>query len=196
MLSRILGKSNNQRGVTLIEILAVVIILGVLSAIAVPSVYGYIEKTRETTFLLEAVNLKAATIQAYESDPALRDGNIGGGARLRAATAIANNMHRSVESPVDNQYNVSGVAVPGATHTYITLKDKSVYLYGFQVNQATAERIAEALGLGPLPTPQAVHDDPSLKNPNIYWGNSSSLNTGYKNGKPTGILYILLYTYD
>lgn len=56
----------NKRGVTLVELLAVIVILGIIAAIAVPTIGGLIERTRENaakatyTNVLEAAQLYAA----------------------------------------------------------------------------------------------------------------------------------------
>ena len=46
MLKLIRQKLNNQKGLTLIELLAVVVILGIIAAIAVPSIGNLIQKSR------------------------------------------------------------------------------------------------------------------------------------------------------
>lgn len=43
-------KNKNNRGFTLIEILAAVVILGIISTIAVPAVYRYVTKSREFSY--------------------------------------------------------------------------------------------------------------------------------------------------
>lgn len=47
----------DQRGLTLIELLAVIVILGIIAAIAVPSVFGIINKTKEDAKVAEAIQV-------------------------------------------------------------------------------------------------------------------------------------------
>jgi type IV pilus assembly protein PilA len=68
----------NEKGLTLIELLAVIVILGIIAAIAVPSIGGLINKTKEDAVKADAVQLLNAaklyattnvkTIEAAGSD--------------------------------------------------------------------------------------------------------------------------------
>ncbi|MDR4889115.1 prepilin-type N-terminal cleavage/methylation domain-containing protein [Fredinandcohnia sp. QZ13] len=57
----------NQKGLTLVELLAVIVILGIIAAIAVPTIGNVIEKTRfdavraDAMQVLDAAKLKAAS---------------------------------------------------------------------------------------------------------------------------------------
>jgi type IV pilus assembly protein PilA len=50
----------NQKGLTLIELLAVVVILGIISAIAVPSIGGLIENSKKDAHVANALQLTSA----------------------------------------------------------------------------------------------------------------------------------------
>ena len=43
-------KRKNNKGFTLIEILAAIVILGIISTIAVPAVYKYVTKTKDFSY--------------------------------------------------------------------------------------------------------------------------------------------------
>lgn len=47
----------NERGLTLIELLAVIVILGIIAAIAIPSIGGLINKTKEDAIKADAVQV-------------------------------------------------------------------------------------------------------------------------------------------
>lgn len=55
MLKMIGKKLKDQRGLTLVELLAVVVILGIISAIAIPSIGNIIEKSRYDAAKADAI---------------------------------------------------------------------------------------------------------------------------------------------
>lgn len=57
----------NQRGLTLVELLAVIVILGIIAAIAVPSIGGLINKTKDDSKVAEAVQIINAAKLAHAS---------------------------------------------------------------------------------------------------------------------------------
>ena len=61
--------SNQQRGVTLVELIVVLVILAVLAALLVPSLTGYIDKAVEKRIMLQARSLMtAAQATIYEAN--------------------------------------------------------------------------------------------------------------------------------
>ncbi|RTR27321.1 prepilin-type N-terminal cleavage/methylation domain-containing protein [Robertmurraya yapensis] len=65
MIKNLKKRLKNQRGLTLVELLAVIVILGIVSAIAVPSIGGIIEKSKEDALKADAIQvLNAAKLYA------------------------------------------------------------------------------------------------------------------------------------
>ena len=66
----------NQKGLTLIELLAVIVILGIIAAIAVPSISGIIEKSKNDAAIAEAIQIinsaKLGTLQPREKKIEIR----------------------------------------------------------------------------------------------------------------------------
>jgi type IV pilus assembly protein PilA len=61
---------NNEKGLTLIELLAVIVILAIIAAIAVPAIGNIIQNTREKAFVADAQNvLSAANLYFVENTP-------------------------------------------------------------------------------------------------------------------------------
>ena len=72
MLKRFL---KNDRGLTLVELLAVVVILGIIAAIAVPSIGGIIEKTKKDAVYADATQVLSAA-KLYTASNKVADGTV------------------------------------------------------------------------------------------------------------------------
>lgn len=64
-------KLKDQRGLTLVELLAVVVILGIISAIAVPSIGGLIDNSKKDAHVANAQQMVNAAKLAITSDESL-----------------------------------------------------------------------------------------------------------------------------
>src|SRR5690606_10701041 len=61
-------KLNNEKGMTLIELLAVIVIIAIIAAIAIPAIGNIIENSRYSAVKADAVNvMSAATIYFTEN---------------------------------------------------------------------------------------------------------------------------------
>lgn len=71
MLKAIKKRLKDQRGLTLIELLAVVVILGIISAIAIPSIGGLIKNTKDDAKVAEGIQIvNAAKLYVSSKTPA------------------------------------------------------------------------------------------------------------------------------
>lgn len=60
-------KLKNEKGLTLVELLAVIVILGIIAAIAVPAIGNIIQNTREKAVMADAINaMEAANLYFVE----------------------------------------------------------------------------------------------------------------------------------
>ncbi|MFC7783100.1 type II secretion system protein [Rossellomorea sp. GCM10028870] len=69
MLKKMRKMLKNERGLTLVELLAVIVILGIIAAIAVPSIGGIINKSKDDAKVAEALQIIDAARLAHAEDP-------------------------------------------------------------------------------------------------------------------------------
>ncbi len=57
MFKEMKKRVNNEKGLTLIEVLAVIVIIAIISAIAVPAIGNIVENSRDKAIMTEAINI-------------------------------------------------------------------------------------------------------------------------------------------
>lgn len=94
----------NEKGLTLVELLAVIVILGIIAAIAVPSIGNVIEKSKENAVRADALNILAAADLYLLDNPGaaevkvsklVTEGYLDSAASFKADTAAAVNITAS-----------------------------------------------------------------------------------------------------
>ena len=73
MRQLLLKRLKNQKGLTLIELLAVIVILGIIAAIAVPSIAGIIDNSKKDAHVANAQQMINATKLVIVAEPDLRN---------------------------------------------------------------------------------------------------------------------------
>jgi type IV pilus assembly protein PilA len=69
MLKKMKKMLKNERGLTLVELLAVIVILGIIAAIAVPSIGGVIKNSKNDAKIAEALQIIDAARLAHAENP-------------------------------------------------------------------------------------------------------------------------------
>jgi len=126
MLKKFKKQINNEKGLTLIELLAVIVILGIIAAIAVPAIGNIISNSKDKALLADASNILAG------AKIAMVDGACDTGKATEAEECTQAELGSFVEGITEGTYSANKTA-DGWTVTYSELtniknkKDIAIY---------------------------------------------------------------------
>ncbi|MFD2446227.1 type II secretion system protein [Bacillus sp. CGMCC 1.16607] len=101
MFKSIKKRLKDQRGLTLVELLAVIVILGIIAGIAVPNIGGIIDNSKKDAHVANAQQMVSAARLAVASNETLQTGI----AYLPLAYLEGQNFLETVEDPDNGSYN-------------------------------------------------------------------------------------------
>ncbi|MEC2071621.1 type II secretion system protein [Alkalihalophilus marmarensis] len=106
MMEKWLKQTKNEKGLTLVELLAVVVILGIIAAIAVPSIGGIIDNSKKDAHVANAQQMVSSARLAVTGNPNLQPSE-GASVFLPLAYLENNGYVEEIKSP-DNELYVKG----------------------------------------------------------------------------------------
>lgn len=114
------NKLKEQKGLTLIELLAVIVILGIIAAIAVPSILGLIGNSKKDAHVANAQQMISSAKMVIASEPAYQTDT----KYLTLADLVGKGYMDKVESP-EGTYQEGDAYVAGAAASTSVDADES-----------------------------------------------------------------------
>ena len=125
MLQKLKKRIKNQRGMTLVELLAVIVILGIISAIAVPSIGGLIDNTKKDAHVANAQQMVNAAKLAVAQESNLQ---ATGTKYLTLKELVDGNYLDDFSSPDKDEYTntVEGAIVDATNVSYVKINNGKI----------------------------------------------------------------------
>ena len=116
MFQQMKKRIKNEKGLTLIELLAVIVILAIIAAIAIPAIGNIIDSSRVKAAKADAANVLSAANLYFTENPSAKEFK---GAKAKAATKAVNG---ATENETKTEEWQSYVADLGTIETFTVMK--------------------------------------------------------------------------
>lgn|SRR5690606_13303873 len=121
MVKKIRQALKNEKGLTLVELLAVVVILGIISAIAIPSIGGLINNSKKDAHIANAQQMvNSAKLMVTSQDIEFADGK----ATVLLSDLISKGYIEEMKNPSEGTYSGNSsvtITKNGNSHSYSVL---------------------------------------------------------------------------
>ncbi|WP_066257929.1 prepilin-type N-terminal cleavage/methylation domain-containing protein [Neobacillus drentensis] len=154
MFKKLKNKLKEQKGMTLIELLAVIVILAIISAIAIPSILGLINNSKKDAHVANAQQMINSAKLAYSGDKDIQDDVTGGikdatdpaGAVITLKTLVDDQYLEEMEDPDGGSYkDTSAVVIVNTSGklTYMVYLDGSKKKIGTSADESGSGAVSE-----------------------------------------------------
>ncbi|WHY03639.1 type II secretion system protein [Neobacillus sp. DY30] len=130
------NKLKEQKGLTLIELLAVIVILGIIAAIAVPSILGIIDNTKKDAHVANAQQMISAAKMVIASEETYQTGTH----YLTLKQLMDKKYLDKVVSPEEAYVEGTTLAADSATVSNVKIANGKIYGVTLITNKASNPR--------------------------------------------------------
>ncbi|TWI57096.1 competence type IV pilus major pilin ComGC [Halalkalibacter nanhaiisediminis] len=154
MMKKWFQRAKNEKGLTLIELLAVVVILGIIAAIAVPSIGGIIDNSKKDAHVANAQQMINSARLAVTGNPSLQPQNNANTKVISLKYLEEEGYIETIADPDSGGY-LTGTAAGGArigdnSQSYVLVTRDNTANFSFSVKLLNGIRGVQTSSKGPV----------------------------------------------